>query len=193
MSTAGSYSTADPFAQNCGESISFSVHRKSALLTQQANIDMEELELGVWIWLCKKTQKTFESMDYLGDFGAPYGEFLLHARNDDLALWNTAGDSTFDKCFHLIDNLFPADVSETKKIGAYHAILGTFCDPAPDGSIFQIRPYCPYCDDNDVYPVNYISTKRVSIPEVTHHQWDSLTDEEKKNLVLSELRRKNLI
>ncbi|MBZ0283621.1 MAG: hypothetical protein K8L97_22990 [Anaerolineae bacterium] len=153
-----------------------------------------DLELGVWRWQCKETEKVFEALSWAGDFGGSYGEILMYAQNGDTFFWDTILDKVaFEQCQGIVDEVVLLNKSEKTRPNPFLKVCGICCDGASDGSILRVKPYCPYCEDGEIAQLELVTTKQVSIPEVTHHQWNSLTDEEKKNLVLSELRRKPLI
>lgn len=151
------------------------------------------ITLTCTIWKCNKTDEQFEVYHLVGP--GIYGELILQARNLDLAYWNNLHDAAFDEVRKIVDEFFGAGVTD-KKYAALDQVTGLCCDPAPDGSVYRERPYCPSCGDNDVSfwdvpePFKF---KTVRIPVVTHKHWNRLTSEQREKLVRDDLKISGLL
>lgn len=154
--------------------------------------------LAQCIWRCEKSKHEFHALGMAGDW-MPYGVFYMYARNGDVAHWivvGGVGDYVFTQCQELTyELLLPLNLSEGQKYEIFSLINGICCDRAADGSLYQSSPYCPICDSpsrlvNQVQPLN---AQDMDLPDITHNHWESLTLEQRRQLVLDELKRRGLI
>lgn len=148
--------------------------------------------LTLMIWKCNKTELEFQTYG-LGGSGS-YGEFLMNAQNGDMAFWNALNEPAYKSLVSITD-VFAAELS-LNRYDVFYQICGICCDPAPDGSLYNRSPYCPSCKDNDVTFIDMpepLQLKTFALHAVTHTQWNSLSDIQRKELVRSEMKRVGLI
>jgi hypothetical protein len=153
-----------------------------------------KLRLAEWITQCNKCKHRFTSFSLVGDY-MPYGCYYMYARNGDIAYWEAVTDYIFTECGEIIFDLLPSTLTDVQKRAAAWLVRGICCDRAADGSIYQESAYCPLCGSSS-HEVNYVEPRHeadMEVPDVTHHHWNSLSQEQKRQLVHDEMKRKALI
>ena len=130
----------------------------------------------------------FEADHLAGEF--IYGEFLLRSeKTDEEAYLNAINDKSFNELASMINNnISLKGKDELQRADILQEIFGICCDPAKDGSVFQIKikPKCQICGTREVAlvgPFNLPMFVEKKIPHVTHVKWNSLSVADKKELL----------
>jgi hypothetical protein len=138
---------------------------------------------------CLSCGSTFKEFDIQED---SYGQFILFNLNGGKRYWNTLRDKeVFEEFKGLFDKILKiTDPAPYKNIDAFQSILGITCDRGDSGSLYKDRPYCPICysDKTKFYSrIEPLNCQELDIDLVTHNTWNSLTEVEKKQLVVATL------
>lgn len=126
-------------------------------------------------------------------YGIYYGEYVLYGKNGEMVYWNCLRDPVFEEVSHMVDDIV-SQMTGTKIEHSTHfpSVFGICCDPASDGSVFRLTPYCSACGskkvtiDAPVHPIKYLI---VDVPSVTHNVWNQLSPQKKRFKLYTELYR----
>jgi hypothetical protein len=142
------------------------------------------MRLVLYYYVCKACGTKFKSPHI-----NQYGQFLMRSDHGELAYLNAIEDSIFNKIGELLEQEPDYMGNEIDRVKILHDNFGLTCDPAKDGSSFQItnKPKCPKCHN-----VSYSSHGETNPPEivdidvkqVTHHNWQKITSE-RQQLILN--------
>jgi hypothetical protein len=144
------------------------------------------MKLQFYRYTCRDCQKYFKVSELPGD---PYGEFLLRSETDQVAYLDSYAKEEFSEIGKLVDHNKRAKIfDEGLRAEVFRQIYGDMCDRAPDGSRYDIYglPLCPHCHSNKnlswipTDPPEYVYEE---MKELTHHRWNQLTKNEKKELI----------
>ncbi|MEZ4668035.1 MAG: hypothetical protein R3E39_08975 [Anaerolineae bacterium] len=144
------------------------------------------------IWKCNKTGQQF---DVYGLPGTLYGEWIVYARNGDMAYWSAVTDPVAKEGINLCADIAREHHLDDAKM--HSVAYALCCDRAADGSYYRLKPYCPHCADDNVSMVNVLDNppqlKSFRIPKVEHDHWKRLNHDQKRQLILDELQRLGLL
>lgn len=127
------------------------------------------------------------------DLSFAYGNFLGVSRNGEAAVLEAVGSETFDELRLLIDvDPRVRGLTSRERISLLHEALSLVFDPDSRGDDFAFvgSPGCPNCSSRAI--ASFTETSEpvpVRAGRVTHHRWDSMTDDEQRRLVTSFLDR----
>ncbi|NOZ13819.1 MAG: hypothetical protein GXO69_09280 [Acidobacteria bacterium] len=129
---------------------------------------------------------------------------MLSNRNDDVtrlllsertfkpALFYYDEDPMYDEVSALVKKIVVGlELDEMQKVDIFFEIFGSLCDLAPDGSEYRISEIfrCPKCESCDfgcdpTEPPKYAEAEP---PKVKHEYWDSLSNDERRMLVVNRI------
>jgi hypothetical protein len=114
---------------------------------------------------------------------AAYGELVMYGKQLALgpALLSAIGDPVFDEVSALVDAQPELrSQSERERSDRFQEIFGIACDPAPDGSQFQIGfPACPSCGTRKHRTWSPVGSYSGPVLPITHVAWKALSDAQK--------------
>jgi hypothetical protein len=149
------------------------------------------MKLLLFFYICKVCGTRFKSPEI-----TDYGEFLLRSDHGELAYLNAIEDDVFNKVGDFLEQDPSYKGNERDVMKVLHNNFGLTCDPAKDGSLFQItnNPKCPECHN-----VSYSSHGETNPPEivdidvkqVTHHNWQKITPE-RQQLILNMIAKNDI-
>jgi len=144
------------------------------------------MNLQLYIYNCGNCGNTFKSPELPGD---PYGEFLMHSVNGEIAYLSSFKDAVFQE----IESFFERsellnNMDKINRVKIFHNIFGVACDPASDSSNYQIGrdPRCPKCHSNNKlswHPTNPPEIIDMQINLVTHNNWNKLNQNQKEEIL----------
>ncbi len=114
-----------------------------------------------------------------------YGTRILRSKNTcKHAVVVCDSDPAFDEVSELVRGLLKyKNIPPYKKGEMFDQIFGKICDPAPDGSSYDMsgRIWCPKCHKSNVSygPNEPPQSREVDLDEVTHKKWNSLQPNQK--------------
>lgn len=135
---------------------------------------------------CKKCNAKFE---VYADGALDYGSRLLESyKNHQLAKAVHGLDPAFEEISGLVrDFLRPLGFSEIQMTRKFDEVFGKICDPAPDGSFYDMsgKVTCLVCQSDSVSwgPSDPPIFRDIELPHVTHKKWDALNLEQKRKTV----------
>ncbi len=143
--------------------------------------------LSKYYYRCKNCDSKFKALDI---HEGAYAEFILrNGKGDQLRHLNAIDDSSYDEVAQILECCeHVSTLSENQQSDLLQHIFGVACDPANDGSEFQIdnKPKCPSCDSVNTIlcgPTNPVETEEIDILPVEHTIWNQITTLEKKKKV----------
>jgi len=145
--------------------------------------------------MCKRTRDFL----YLSDF--VYGQKLVYFdSNTEFAFINLLEDEVFFKYEEMVKDILNSNsVTYTSEdVGKFvNKSFGVACDPLYGMNIdFSIgQKKCMYCGSTK-FERNMIepeSLTEIIVPVVSHAKWETLDDNQKKEIIFSELKREGLI
>lgn len=141
---------------------------------------------------CKTCGAVFELLDE----GQAYDMRMLRSRKSNVhAKVMCDSDGVFNEVWGIVKGLLSgSQLAEIERSERFSAVFGAICDPASDGSEFDMtgRPFCPACGERNISfgPTQPPAFRSADIPDVSHRAWDRLSDEEKRKRVEALLVRK---
>lgn len=143
---------------------------------------------------CSHCGTIFKSLD------SPYGEFVLISEAGELAFMRAYDDLVFNEFRKLIrENKLVSELDDLSRSDLLHNIFGIACDPAPDGSLYQIsrKPMCPNCNTSEYSccwgPTHeFVELSDLNIPIISHNHWNKLTNQQKKDLIEEAINNQNM-
>lgn len=141
--------------------------------------------------MCKRTKDFL----YLSDFS--YGQKLVYFNsNTELAFINLLEDEVFIKYEEMVKDILNSNgvTYTSEEVGKFvNKSFGVTCDSLYGMNIdFSIgQKKCMYCgsikfEKNMIEPE---SMTEIIVPVVSHEKWETLDDNQKKEIILSELKR----
>lgn len=115
-----------------------------------------------------------------------YGEFLLRSESGETRYLN----ANLDRVFLEVDALLRTNprlssFTQFQRADVLNEVFGVACDPDSMGGVFRIgtKPKCPSCIHSNITewespePPRYVE---LDIVPITHLQWETLSDDEKR-------------
>lgn len=125
----------------------------------------------------------FEAPDVSGE----YGEFVMRGeRSPEPAYLQAAGDAAYSEVREILRELGAfRGLSDSRQAGLLQAVFGVACDPAPDGTRFEIgrRAPCPVCGTRKMKSWQPVGPYTGVSHPVTHERWQRLSRTDKKAAV----------
>ena len=124
----------------------------------------------------------------LSDPGDGRFRLLLSKHTHEAALVDCDDDSAFTEICKLVSELVPVGTPLHKKLQTVDYVFGKICDKGPDGSSYDMTGAreCSKCGSRDVEfgPTDPPEYSEDELARVTHTQWDSMTEDQRRRLVL---------
>lgn len=122
--------------------------------------------------------------------GAPeHGQFVLHNRQGTKLYLNALRSPTFDEVSALVAKLLGVNkLEKQEEVRTFHSILGICFDRGTDNSLYQMKPYCPYCGSTKTGLAGFtnpIENQKFELDVPTYNEWNALSDSEKMERVRS--------
>lgn len=121
-----------------------------------------------------------------------YGEFVMRSENERLpAHLDTLEDGVFEEVGAIARRISTSN-DTSKFVDLCQRAFEFACDPAPDGSRYQIglAPKCPICGGTKpMWREAHIPPQKVVIPCVSHNKWAGYSEIEKHAIIRSILRQ----
>ncbi len=144
------------------------------------------MKLHLFYYDCKSCGYSSKSPEL---FGNPYGEFLLKTNTGKIAYLNAIDSNVFKEVSDLLkNNIKTSRLSDSKRAKILHRIFYIACDPASDGSVFNIfqKPDCEQCGQNNIghwgatEPPELIN---LNVENIKHQKWTACNKIDKELLL----------
>jgi len=149
--------------------------------------------LTIYEAYCRPHNHQFEAYDF-SDF--QYGERLVRTKDGhDFAVF-TLDDNVPDELNDMLVRIYGNRFDEMERARVFDKIFGLSCDLLNEQELdASIGITCPTCNSLDVSYRDYSPPRFKSflIPVISHEQWLSMTDQEKRTLIEEGLRKEDLL
>jgi hypothetical protein len=149
------------------------------------------MRLSIGLFVCPHCESRTERPVLHPDV---YGEFLLWSEDGQCRYMNAFGDRVYSEVGNIVDHVTGGATATWQGADKLQRIFGSIaCDRSSDGYTFEMRRLsrCQRCHEHFLWFGGYtdpIAVVDLSIPLVSHVEWESLMPAEKQVRVIGALR-----